>query len=76
MSRALIDTNGLAIQDTNPNVEAGGTRMLPEVSPERLIMACAMYFRDEINAIRTLGLLTQTSRSLDDVINGIKAKLS
>lgn len=75
MSRALIDTNGVAVQDTNPNVQAGGAKMLPEVSSERLLMACAMYFRDEINTIRTLGLLAQTSRSLDDVINGIKAKL-
>jgi hypothetical protein len=76
MARAMIDSSGNVPQDLSATWTSGTTKTLPEVAPERLIMAVAMYFRDELNALRADPLTILGARSLDDVINGIKAKLT
>jgi len=76
MARALMDGSGNSIQDTPSNWSSASNKPMPEIAAERLIMALASVLRDEINILRALGLIGLTARSVDDIVNAIKAKLT
>lgn len=75
MSRAIMNSSGAVLADTQANWTDGANKTLPEVPVQRLLAALAMVLRDEINAIRIVPVVGLASRSVDDIVNAIKAKL-
>jgi hypothetical protein len=76
MARGIISAGGMVVEDAGTAYTGGANKTLPEQAPEKLIAAVAMVLRDEINIIRGIGLIGLTARSVDDIVNAIKAKLT
>lgn len=76
MGKLIVDGSGVVKGQTDAHFSDESMKSIGPANTDQIIAAVVMYFRDEINTIRTLGLLAQSSRSVDDVINGIKAKLT
>lgn len=75
MGRLILDSSGNVKGTMSADQTDGALKSTPAVSDDRLIAAVAMVLRDEINILRTLGLIGLASRSVDDIMNAIKAKL-
>src|SRR5262249_50059910 len=75
MGRMLIDSSGNVKGTMSADQTDGTLKKTAPVADERLIAAVAMVLRDEINTLRTLGLIGLAARSVDDIVTAINAKL-